>query len=424
MVKVFSEEENFDFSSIKYSLYKSNLESISNSQNVEQYNHTYLRSETFDIYGKSIFKGTYDNYMLEIDLISLPSGYGVISKIQHVSKNNTYVEFNIFEVDRIDFSCADSTNYSIKLLSKYDDILFADYCVNLEEYDSYFEALVNINGKNYNCYTEKTSSVRLLSNNSTYSVFNTMESMKETYNNTYDSGSFRFRYSDGYSETTLLKLEYFCERIKEYLNNAEIYFNNMNYYSGECVTEIDNNKEYKVIFLYVSERESLAETYYMQGEVRTVHEKVDSVFIAKKYFNFLVNTKVLNDIQTNIKLQNFIESVCVHEYFHLIMYGYGISEDECIQEAFATFMEIFYVNERNYINNEYIQSGLYKRVWQSSFISSCSTLTKKDECDKWFENYEYGLSIFNLFLYEKFDNINFVKSIIENYSLYKAYVIN
>ena len=191
------------------------------------------------------------------------------------------------------------------------------------------------------------------------------------------------------------------------MKKAEIFCNDLGFNSPDFLCETIDNIQYRIV--YFNNIESVNPQYIINGLTTD----------AGTQLNVITITYYLNMSESDISSSDFLsylEVVCFHEYFHTIINKYGINQLlDVPHEGIATFMEMYYIVNQDIVNNQYVKEMLTERVWNNQFIESPSKLTLVDDCDENLK-YGYGIALFNLFLYEKFGNIEFIKTFLNTES--------
>lgn len=422
-IKIISDDQKIDFAKIKIDIYSLEKDSTVLNQSIKKLNSDYVVTVSFNENGLYEFNSSHNDYSLHLDLASLPAGYGVLKKIQYLSVESTYSEFIIMKIDTIDIEYNSIDDYNVKLLTKDNVELSAKYEIkHLDE--SMLQ--IDVNGLIFEKTIEKKSDTTLhitaTSYNNMSESYNTDQTSNEyqtsiNYPEKVDVGTYRVRYKTLTDDVEKENAEILAQYVGEYVNNAEYFYTiELGYNKPLFLTEVENGISYDVIYLdlYDGTNTEVAYNGYTDRINNPNTEETDYV----TEFKIQYHLNIEYDYYFTENLLFFLQTVIVHEYAHSLMYNEAIN-NSWVQESFATTLELFYVSEYRNVQNVYVKNALYNRIMTNSFITSPYDLMSTQGNETYGVPYGYGGALFNIFLYEKFNSVEFIYEYINNYNDYK-----
>lgn len=413
VIKIKSEYD-LNYSNVQFIVYEQHKDNNLMVESFNKYDNNPTIIDYFSNNGVYKFLGEKNEYLIQIDLTTLPAGYGVIYDYEYINSDIGYCEFIIEKISDIDFKCDNNLNYMVSFFSSEKNKLYSHYNISIDEYDNYFEASIDVNGEIF----YKTDFKEDSSDVSNISSFNSNDLQANNTQNIYDNSceyeNFKVYYKSSDDEYENENIAAMAEYIAFYMFSAKNYFVSvLGFNNPNIIIENIDDITYNIVYLNI---EPGSDSYNpFNGEVKYNENSQNEcqIFITYKY---IVN----NFIRSSYMLQ-ILESVCVHEYFHAIQASYGVNLSlSFIQESFSTFMEIYYISTKNYISSYYVKNLYEKRIWNSNFIYSSDPFGTYNSLYPYENNDGYGATLFNMFLYEKFDNVNFVKDFLEYYEQTKS----
>lgn len=453
-VRVYNSDESIDYSNIRLNFYEQKEIVDNDDLSITEFYDKFSFSSYVDNNGFYFFDTDINNYSVSIDLTTLPSGYGVIYKNMYLSDNNKYVEFILLPIFDVEFEFDGDYEYSVRFYSPNYKELYANYEIKCQ-FDSintefYFDSInyhVTIfnNDKEFlinDSYSLKELTIEeknvflhkynLINNAEISNLDDSIQSESILFNQQVISTAevednvmqkikifdnfFRISYElylDENSSEINQKIETLVENIGQYFINVDdFYIDVLNF-----ERPLTNDENYYDIKLNFNENATSKINRYMFGGTTNPSNYiiVNNKSVRKSEIEIEIECPIDNNLFLSY-VQEYLHSICAHEYFHAISYSSGVGPD-CILESTACFMDLYYISIYLGINNFLVRDNTKHRI-NDSFLTSFDELLGTSANDS---VYNYGLMLFNIFLYEKFDNINFIKFIIENEDYYNTY---
>jgi len=407
-----------------------------------QFNNFYTNTYTLQSENFLTFVRTSDYMYITIDLTTIPIGYGVNKKGQFITKNQNSYEFELYLIDDVDISINFDKKVTVDILSNDNKKLFADYRMNIIDYD------IDIN----NLYDQVIFD---------YQVVVILYNVEYTFEGVYDLSNFTFEE----------KIKFLCEQglineqeINNYILSNEIqpygvlfaeleytpsYGDNaasirndgsrfIIYYDGSS-TGMDEDVAQRVadaidtidnFFCSSDSHDFVRPNTNSDGEFKIYLETATNMsgslgshqpgtrwtlFSGTQRYSYIKLNYTLADatIDTDATDNSFINTLA-HEYFHAIMYKEGFSSSDStrsgwMSESFATFVGLYYANENLSSADAYIKSIFDTRV--ENFIDS--TEESLDDYSS-SSNRRYWTFLFPLYLYQNY-GFDVIKEIVLEY---------
>lgn len=380
---------------------------------------------------KAYFNSIYSKFSIEMDINSIQLGYGTDSKILYSKKDKYSYVFNIKKVQYVNCNIDDKGIISVELYDNNYNELFAPYNVEFN-YDE--EDLIdNTVSFNVNVITDQVFSFDFYIDFTNYSQLE-----KEIYLNNinFDSSLFQNMIQPLSSEED--EKAYFGEQESNY--NSYVPLVNNGFYQV-YVNNIEEDEETNSLLAnFILNSFITVDNFYVNtlGYQRPIKTNKNSYYGIYLKYDTIRNNKVSEGCTNYVNIVdlpdgtegsstyivisvekkasytvddlNYILSICAHECYHGVQARYGV-DDIWISESTATFMTLYYMDIVNHIQCTPLEERYAELVME--FNTDNSTLIPN--LSNGSTESTYGAMLFFAYLYEKFNNISFMKNIITSY---------
>lgn len=452
LVKIVSDGD-VDFSKVCIDIF-SQVES--NTIGAKEYYETYSHSAYFSNNGEYRFVGESTNYSVSINFDTLPNNYGVVSKNIFITNDNPIAEFIIAEIDNIEINIDDVGIGTAKFFSFNGRELLADYKLKIlytketivqDSNKINYSANLQVSGRKYTINNSKD--ISNLSNDNKEKMFNKIIENKletENYvvsnlNNVEDendsempyvnSGRFKVSYTLSDNQIISDRTMILARQIANNMVEVENFFTNDLGFQRAADTNKNVPNIYNVI-LNICHDETVNKITSKVVQARTDNQDYEMIdethFFYRSNITITLRYNFNNSDIVGSNFNEFLKEVCAHEYFHAIVNMKGINS-ALIHESLASFMGLYYCDKYLKVKNSLVKEANTNRILcyydygegvvvDNSYIKSDLEFFPSTTRDL---NYEYGAMLFNIFMYEKFGTLDFVKQLIDNFDLNNLY---
>lgn len=360
-------EEKIDVEGIKIDLYRQ-TSSESVDSYISVYHNQFVESLSVSPEGEFTFSCTEGGY-LEIDLDTLPKGYGALRKI--VDARLDY-NFSLYAIEQCQIEYKEE-EISIHLLNAKGDQIYANaeyYIENIEkDNNGDASALVKVEANDVIFYQQVP-----IENENVYAHFQQMlfSCISDDNMDTATLSEWKPQIICESNETIQVN-----EHIIKYkmVTTYDRYYNNDYTITKDAIDEKEKflKQEIQTVFNYLYSKgyqlQELATPYFAHFEVNylmgTGDSRVDTISSNDYTYNIHLDISVRNDSIAMVKAKIF------HEIYHAITRNITsdkIARDNKIDEGLTTFMELCYMGvDNNYL---YLGNNHYCFFKESDFIYS------------------------------------------------------